>query len=136
MQKYISIILFALILVAPISSSFSQETVPAETREVVSEPKFKTQLLSAIQEARKNGDISRVQALRLRIACMSPAFVQQAQEVAVVQMVFSGQSPELIPYHTDGRVNMEGIDWDGLTAFLQAILPILLELLRSFGLGS
>lgn len=113
------------------------EPTPApqvKTREEVRKD-FRKALLSASREAVRKGTISRVEALRIRIASFSPAFLERAQEMCVVQMVFSGENQDEIPFNEDGTVDLTAIDWDGLATFLERILPLILELLLSLGLG-
>lgn len=94
---------------------------------------FRKELAKAIQTARKAGKIDVRQALKLRVAMLSPAFVEQAKELAVVQIAFSGESSEHVPVSPDGVVQVAGINWEGLAKFLEAFLPLLLSLLEAFG---
>jgi hypothetical protein len=64
---------------------------------------------------------------------LSPAFRAHAEELAVTQMYFSGDDG--VPM-TDGIVDRAAIDWDGLLAFLEALVPILLRLLEIIGSAS
>lgn len=106
------------------------DDAPAEVRS-----EFRKALVDAIQEGVREGKLTRAEGWRLRLASFSPAFQQRAQELCVVQMVFSGENQDAIPFNDDGTVNKTAIDWEGLTEFLKAILPILLELLLSLGIG-
>lgn len=94
---------------------------------------FKSALLKGITSARKAGNITVFQALRLRIACMSPAFVERAEELAVVQIAFSGQESEQVPVNDDGSIDVAGINWEGLIKFMEAFIPLLLSLLQALG---
>lgn len=131
------------VVLAVLLSTFTPPTLATDTPSITTSSiltptavrsDFKTQLIKAIKASADAGEITRLQAIRLRVACASPAFVKKAQDVAVIQMVFSGDAPELIPYTEDGRVNVDAINWDGLLAFLQAFIPILLEILLAVGL--
>lgn len=95
---------------------------------------FKSNLLKAIQAARQSEKITAKEALKLRIACMSPAFVERAHELAVVQIAFSGEESASVPMSADGRVNVDGINWDGLIKFMEAFIPLLITLLKAFGI--
>jgi hypothetical protein len=99
-----------------------------------SEPGFRGELRKAIREARKANSIDARTAFKLQTMTFSPAFVAAAQELAVAQMVLSGQNPEKIPLDEDGRVDVAGINWAELGKFLQLLLPILLEFLKGLGL--
>lgn len=108
---------------------------PENPLEVESRREFRKALLTASRSAAEKGEITRLQALRIRIASFSPAFLDRAQEMCVVQMVFSGENQDQIPYNEDGTVDQTAIDWEGLATFLERILPLILELLLSLGLG-
>ena len=95
---------------------------------------FRETLTKAIVEARKNGKINFREAVKLRVAMRSPAFVQRAQELAVTQVAFSGEESDAVPFDEDGVVMVEGINWEGLAKFLEAFVPLLLSLLKAFGL--
>ena len=105
-----------------------------DASEVAEEGSFKSALIKGITAARKSGSITLLQALRLRVACFSPAFVERAQELAVVQITFSGQSSDAVPVNNDGSINVEGINWDGLIKFMEAFIPLLITLLKAFGI--
>ena len=95
---------------------------------------FKPSLLKAIAEGRKSGKLTLREAVRLRTACLSPAFVERAHELAVTQMAFSGESSDAVPMSEDGIIQVEGINWEGLAKFLEAFIPLLITLLKAFGL--
>lgn len=95
---------------------------------------FRKELLKAIKSARKDGSITFFQAARLRVATWSPAFVEEAERVAVVQMAFS-ENAELLPYDADGKVETSRIDWEQFAEFLKVFIPLLLQILSAFGVG-
>jgi hypothetical protein len=94
---------------------------------------FREGLIKAINNSRKAGDVNFRDAIKLRVALLSPAFVEKAQELAVTQVVFSGESSVDVPLDENGVVQVEGINWEGLTKFLEAMIPLLLTLLKAFG---
>jgi len=116
-------------------------TVPSHVLAQVDEPgprevateNFRSSLLKAVVEARKNGKINFRDSVKLRVASLSPAFVERAQELAVAQIAFSGEESGAVPIGEDGVVQVDGINWDGLAKFLEAILPLILSLLKAFG---
>lgn len=128
------LLIFSSLIVSPAA----YET-PAITQDIVVESKeevkdsFRTELVEAIKEARKEGKINIREAIRLRLATLSPAFVERAKQLAVTQMVFSGEAPDAIPYDENGKVEVNRINWEGLGEFLKVLLPLLLELLIAFG---
>lgn len=153
MNKHVALTVIAVLLgyqfvayaqdsfIVPPQQQQQQRFIPQQTaaEPVVSQPaevrsEFKTALINGIQEARKSGKINFRDATKLRVACISPAFVQSAQDLAVTQLAFSGEASEYIPTSEDGMIQVEGINWEGLTAFIEALIPLLLKLLQVFGL--
>lgn len=110
------------------------DTTPQATSPVKVSESFKTSLLKAVTEARKNGKITLREAVRIRVACLSPAFLERAQELAVVQIASSGETSESVPYDENGVIQVEGINWEGLTKFLEVFIPLLIQMLKAFGL--
>jgi hypothetical protein len=99
----------------------------------VAEDPFRKSLTKAIADSRKKGTINFRDAVKLRVAMMSPAFVEKAKELAVTQVAFSGiESPD-VPMDADGVIQVEGINWEGLAAFLEKLMPLILALLKAFG---
>lgn len=90
---------------------------------------FRDGFLEAVKNARRKGNINLRQAIRLRIASLSPAFMEQAKTLAVTQIAFSGEESKYVPRNEIGEIEVNGIDWSGLLSFLEALLPILLQLL-------
>jgi hypothetical protein len=97
--------------------------------EEVSNNKFRSALLKAAQSAAKSGELRRIDVIRLRVATLSPAFLEQAQELAVIQMAFSGEE---VPTDADGKIEVSRIDWEGLISFLERLIPLILKLLDLF----
>jgi hypothetical protein len=91
---------------------------------------FHRSIISAAVSAQRKGEINRRDLIRIRVAMLAPAFRQSAQDLAVTQMVFSGGE---VPLNEQGVVEVSRIDWEGLAAFLERLLPLLLELLRILG---
>ena len=116
----------------PLTKEFTQ----AAFQEVVTGTGFRAELLRALPEARRSGKITATQAVRIRVAMISPAFAKHAEDLAVTQMVASGEDSDAIPRNADGSVNVAGINWEGLSKFLEAFIPLLLMLLKAFGLGA
>lgn len=95
---------------------------------------FKTALIAAIAEARKTDQITFRDSVRLRVACISPAFVERAHALAVTQLAFSGEESAQIPRDEAGVIQVDGINWEGLGKFLEVFIPLLIQLLKAFGL--
>ena len=133
-------ILFAVILSAPLSAQ--ELTSPNNmsgpvTRQVDQIPieqadGFKRSLIRAIRSEVKAGNMSRANAIKLRVALVSPAFLARAEQLAQVQIVFSGVEAEQVKYDDDGRIIAGSIDWEGLSEFLTKLIPLILQLLEMF----
>jgi hypothetical protein len=94
---------------------------------------FRANLIKAIQTQRQAGKITPREAMRLRIACFSPAFLERAQELAVIQIACSGEQSPAVPTNADGMIEVASIDWNQLLAFLEKLLPLILQLIAAFG---
>lgn len=131
MRFLIPILLCAFLLPA---SGYAQETPVPAVQEMAIPKKdgFHLALLKAIKDRRKKGEMSAVQALRLRVALISPAFRKKAEDLAVTQMAFSGEDSDVLKRTKDGKIDRASIDWEGLTLFLEKLLPFLLQLLEIF----
>jgi hypothetical protein len=106
----------------------------ADAKQLVEEKadkSFHRQIVKATQEAAKRGEISRIDALKLRIAFLSPAFRQHAEDLAIVQMYF--HDPMALPLSADGSIERANIDWSKLMDYLIKLLPLFLEIMRLIG---
>ncbi len=115
----------------PIDSPKSDPVVVQETDRPVEMrvPKrtaFQKELVKAVRAQRKAKNLSAAQAIRLRVAITSPAFAKRAEDLAVIQMAFSDD----VPRTETGAIDRARINWEGLAKFLQALLPLLLQLLE------
>ena len=114
------------------------EIVESRVRdEMRGSPTFRRELIRVIKSQRTAGKITGRQAVRLRTALLSPAFLKEAQTLAVTQMSFSGEDAQNNAFELDenGNVLEASINWEGLTNFLVTILPLIADLLIQFGLG-
>jgi hypothetical protein len=120
---------------AEITSTTNLVPVPiVEGVQTASERDFKKALRGAIVQARRENKITVATAIKLRNATYTPIVMESAQDMAIMQMVVSGEADESIPRSADGRVDVAGINWDGLQKFLMAFLPVLLDFLKGLGL--
>jgi len=99
--------------------------------EVEAQQPFHRNVVKAAMALHKKGELKRGQLMRLRIAMLSPAFRNSAEELAITQMVFSGA--EGVPMSADGVVEKADIDWDKLLEFLEKLVPIILQIISIFG---
>lgn len=114
----------------PVSMAFGDRPLTAAENSTG----FRRALIKAAQKAARDGEIDRRDALRIRIACFSPAFVQAAEDLCVVQMAFSGDdAADGLPRNAGGEIDRTAIDWDGFASFLERILPVILQLIAAFG---
>lgn len=95
---------------------------------------FRAAVIAALPQAVQAGNITRAEAIRIRVAMISPAFADHAYDLAITQMAASGS--ENVPRTETGFVDEVAINWDGLTEFLKVFIPLLLELLRGLGIGA
>ena len=123
-----ALILCLFMVLCPVAVAQDSPPKPDVVQEL-SENKFRRVLLKAAQTAAAKKEISRIQVIQLRVATLSPAFLVQAQQLAVVQMAFSGDD---VPTDADGKIEVSRIDWEGLAAFLERIIPLILKLLDLF----
>jgi hypothetical protein len=97
---------------------------------------FRRALMKGARNLRKRGEISRAQMVRLRVAMLSPAFRKYAEELAVIQIAFSGEESDAVPVDEMGNVIPAAIDWDAIIAFIEKLIPLILMLIEIFsGLG-
>lgn len=128
---------FILVLVALLSigvPTYAQEAPAPEKTAVVevAQSGFRKVFIRAIQEERKEGNISTREAIALRVASFSPAFLKKAQDVAVIQIALSDGADDL-PVTETGAIDVANIDWDALLEFIKALLPIILQILAALG---
>lgn len=136
----LSKLLLVLVLLVPampaVSVAQEVENVSEQTeivKQTLGSP-FRRELIKAAIAAQKDGQISRKELVKLRIASFSPAFLQRAQQVCVTQMAFSGEGGDHLPLNEDGTIKTASIDWEGLAAFLEKIVPLVLAILKAFGI--
>ena len=94
---------------------------------------FRRSLIKAIRQRVQSGELSRRDAIRIRVAMVSPAFREHCENLALTQIVFSGTTTDLVQYDEDGKIERASIDWDNLIGFLERLLPLILELISIFG---
>lgn len=125
MIRVLIFLLFGLV----VSCVVAQEPVPpkVDTVQQMSVNPFRRELLKAITAGVAKKEITRAQAMTLRGACFSPAFLKQAEGIAKVQMAMSGEDVE---ENADGKIEVR--DWSAFLDFLVKLLPILLDLIDKF----
>ena len=131
-MRFILVVLAA-VLASTVSLQPSHVEAQSPVVEEVSSNKFRSALLKAAQEAAKKGELKRIDVVRLRVATLSPAFLERAQELALVQMSFSGEE---VPTDDNGKIDVSRIDFEKLLDFLERLLPLLLKLLDLFAFNA
>jgi hypothetical protein len=129
-MRFILVVLAAF-LASTVSLQPSAVEAQSPVVEEVSNNKFRSALLKAAQEAAKKGELKRIDVVRLRVATLSPAFLERAEMLAKVQMSASGED---IPVGEDGRIEVR--DWGAFLDFLERLLPLLLKLLDLFAFNA
>ena len=97
-----------------------------------SRSEISVELIKAATSAQRKGEITRLQLVRIKVAMLSPSFRSKVEDLAVVQMAASGEDG---PFSVDenGEIVRETIDWAGLAAFLEKLVPLVLMLIKAFG---
>lgn len=83
---------------------------------------FKQTFLKAVDEARSEGEIGPLQALRARLIANNPRRLGEVQKCCVEEMAYQGYAA---PAAGDGA-----FDWSAFLAFLKELLPIILALFK------
>jgi hypothetical protein len=127
-MRFILVVLAAF-LASTVSLQPSTAVAQSPVVEEVSNNKFRSALLKAAQEAAKKGELKRIDVVRLRVATLSPAFLERAEMLAKVQMSASGED---IPMGEDGKIEIR--DWSEFASFLERLLELILKLIDAFAL--
>ena len=114
---------------APTPVSFVSFDIPIE--EVKDNP-FHREVVKAAVAAQRAGKITRIELMKLRVAMLAPAFRERAEDLALTQMAASGEE---VPFKVadDGSIDRASIPWNDIAAFLERLVPIILMLLKAFG---
>lgn len=110
----------------------AQSTINFPERLTVAESRdsFRRSIIKALRAARQSNALTAGEALKIRVAMLSPSFRNHAKTLCLVQMASSTKS-DLLPRNDDGTIDVEEVDrdWAGFTDFLERFVPLLLELL-------
>lgn len=129
-------------IVLALCLSASAQTLPADADATVAADQATYAKLEARDSFHKNvieqatklvrdGKMTRRDLLKLRVAMLAPGFREKAEDLAVIQMAASGS--DAIPVGEDGRIDRASIDWDKVLAFIEKLIPLLLQLIDAFG---
>lgn len=128
MTRFLLILTLCLLGILLPSSTQAQDTPPKQdVAEQVSRNPFRQALLKAADAAAKKGELRRLDVVRLRVATLSPAFLEQAETLAKIQMAASGEE---VPIGEDGKIEIR--DWSEFALFLERLLELILKLIDAF----
>lgn len=106
----------------------------AVQEETVGRSAFHDAVIKAAVNRRRAGEMTRAEVFKLRVAMLSPAFRDHCEDLAVIQMAASDS--ENVPTDADGRIDRASIDWDAIIAFIEKLIPLILQLITLFGGGA
>ena len=110
------------------TEALAQEQIARQTRT----ERFGVSIMKAARQLVRKGEMKRRDFVRLKVALLSPAFRDRAEDLAVIQM--SSHGAEGLEMGENGRINRAAIDWDALLAFLEKFIPLLLQLINALSL--
>lgn len=122
--------------VSEVKTLESSATVPLmkmEVSKIETATSFHKTVIKSAIEAHKRGEITRFQLVALRTSMLSPAFRSRAESLAVVQIASSDSETTPFKYDDNGEIIKEVIDWEGLTAFIEKLIPLIIQLISIFG---
>lgn len=115
------------LVVHSIQGQDNPPSAPSKIEVREAQDSFHREVVRAAVRAQQAGAIKRVDVIRLRAAMLLPSFRKQAEDLTIVQMSAGGS--EKTPIGEDGLVDRASINWEGIAKFLEAFIPILLQLL-------
>lgn len=110
------------------------EPRPATASSEVSASKksdFSSVVIQAAVSAQRKGQIKRAQLWQIRLAMLSPSVRSQAEDLVVMELAASGIEG-VYTLDADGKIDRSSIDWDQLLAFIEKLIPIILDLIKLF----
>ena len=92
---------------------------------------FEVAITRAIERQVASGDLTRESAIRLRVAMRSSSFRHHAENLAMVQIAFSGSANA--PFDENGKLDRSRVKWGELSMYADRLLPMYVQLLDMFG---
>jgi hypothetical protein len=83
---------------------------------------FRRSLIKAAEEAHRDGEITRGELFKIRIASLSQPSLRKMQQSIVEQATFEGKIVAGTP--------VGAIDWNALLQFIKEALPVILEIIK------
>jgi len=114
-----------------------QPTVQEETREETATPGFRLNMLKAARKAYRDGKIDRRTFRRVRVGMLVPGVAKAAEDAAIMQLNSQNDPAvdNILPIGEDGKIDRSGINWENLLAFLERLIPIILQIITIFAGG-
>lgn len=135
MKRFVlSLILLAVLAVPAVAQEKFDKFAPETSQqEMVGRSAFHKSVLKAGAKRVRAGEMTRAELFRLRVAMLSPSFRERAEDLAVIQLSASGQAGDAnVPVNDDGLVERASINWDGILAFIEKLIPLILQLIQIF----
>lgn len=107
-----------------VSSLYASDAFGARQKKLT----FRQALIAAAEEARADGKIKTGDLMRLRIATLNPKVLAKMQDAAIEQAVVAKAMP------LSAVDNLEAFDFTAILQFLKEFMPVLMELLKMFGM--
>jgi len=116
-------ILLSFLWLAITSNAFAQEPHVVFTKEEASPQQlqsFRKALISAAESSYRDGEISRLDVFKIRVASLNKEVLKKMHATVVEQASF------------EGKAEPAKVDWSTLLTFIKELLPIILELIKLF----
>lgn len=126
-----SMLLMPLLLLAQDTPPESPFADSGEFVEVKADAKFHRVVLKQARKQVKAGKLKRADMVRLRIAMMSPAFRQRAEDLAIIQIASSDDDLFGLPTDENGKIERAKIDWESLGDFIERLIPLILMIIEA-----
>lgn len=99
---------------------------------------FRRSVIRAAVNARRAGNISRGDLIKIRVAMFTPAVRDQVENMAVWQMDASAtevpaELQNAFEVDDQGKILRTSINWDQLISFLERLLPLILQFISALG---
>jgi hypothetical protein len=89
--------------------------------------RFRQALIAQAEQAHSDGELSRQDLFRIRLATLNPRIANQLEEAAAEQAA----SQSLLPAGSSPSA-LGAIDWQNLLSFLRELLPLILQIIKIF----
>jgi hypothetical protein len=131
--KFLSLAVAAFFLFSVAPALAVDPMLTMDSSEVAASKKseFSNAVIQAAVSAQKKGQIKRLELLQIRLAMLSPSVRARAEDLVVMDLAASGIEG-VYTLGADGKIDRSSIDWDQLLAFIEKLIPIILDLIKLF----